>query len=235
MKLGLPSDPTSSSTSHFSQMPILSGYRTPHFCWPATSVPHDAMPQVHKTVWELPLRCHHPAPSLHKFLELTPPPTTLGDVLSTQGHCPPRHLQPIRGPWGAGLGSTEMINFMASATPANFGLPLVSGELSGALPREDPGTPSPPIGQNNKQWSRLPLRETTVSKAGSLHHPAPHCLHWPPASLGPPCLPRAASPLDPTLCPSWKTSCKWTTRASSSHCRRWDGKGRWGVGGKGGG
>ena len=31
-ELGLPSDPTSSSTPHSSQMPILSRHRTPHFC-----------------------------------------------------------------------------------------------------------------------------------------------------------------------------------------------------------
>ena len=78
-------------------------------------------------------------------------------------------------------------------------LPLVSGELAGALPREDPGTPSPPIGQNNKQQSKLPLRGTAGSKAGtdhgSLHHPVPHSLHWPPAPLGLPCL--------PGLPPSW--------------------------------
>ena len=74
----------------------------------------------------------------------------------------------------------------------SFGLPLVSGELAGALPREDPDTPSLPIGQNNKQQSKLLLRGPAGSKAGpdhgSLRHPAPHYLHWPPALLGPPCL-----------------------------------------------
>ena len=118
--------------------------------------------------------------------------SSLGDMLSVQGNCPPRQFQPTRA-YQKLLGIHWDDKHRGLCSTWSFGLPLVSGELAGALPREDLDTPIPPIGQNNKQQSKLPLRGTAWSKAGpdhgSLCHPVLHSLHWPPAPLGPPCFP----------------------------------------------
>lgn len=122
-ELGLPSDPASSSTPHASQMhrhtPISSGHRTPASAGQLSLISYVAMPLTDK------MSESHPCRALTLSAASTSSfswhhPSSVGDVLSVQWHRPPRQLQPIRGPWGAGLGSAEMIKPRGLCNPCKL-------------------------------------------------------------------------------------------------------------------
>lgn len=108
-ELGLPSDPAYSSTPHAPQMRMLpSGHRRPASAGQLSLISYVPMQLTDKMSESRPCRATtlSAAPtnsfSWHH-------PSSVGDVLSVQWHRLPGQLQPIRGPWGAGLGSAEMI------------------------------------------------------------------------------------------------------------------------------
>lgn len=115
----------------------------------------------------------------------------------------------IRGPWGAGLGSAEMIKPRGLCNPCKLWALCCLWRVSRSLPRQDPGTTSTPIGQNNKEQRHLNFRGTSdgrqawtmaLSAILRLILSIGLLLLW--GALPP----RPAFLLDPGLCPSGNVS-----------------------------